>query len=71
MLMRPSARARGEPGHVWMPNPNARWWRALARSTRNSVGLLEVPRIPVRGAVQHHQRGAGRDLDPADRGGDA
>ena len=36
--MRPSARASGAPGQVWAPWPNARWWRALARSTWNSAG---------------------------------
>ena len=38
MLTRPSARASGAPGQVWMPCPNARCWRALARSTSNSSG---------------------------------
>ena len=43
MVMRPSARASGAPGHVWAPWPNARCWRALARSTSKSVGWSKRP----------------------------
>ena len=66
MLMRASARASGAPGQVWMPWPNAMCWRALARSSRNSARVLELARVAVGGAVEHHQRRAGRDLDAAD-----
>ena len=38
IVMRPSARASGAPGHVCAPWPNAMCWRALARSTWNSAG---------------------------------
>ena len=38
MLMRPSARASGPPGHEWAPRPNAMWSNVFARSTRNSAG---------------------------------
>ena len=54
--MRPSARASGAPGHVCAPCPNARCWRALARSTSKSVGMLEAAGIAVRGAVDDHER---------------
>ncbi len=37
-LTRPSARARGPPGQVWLPRPKAMWARELCRSTRNSAG---------------------------------
>ena len=38
MLMRPSARASGAPGHEWMPRPNAMCSLVFGRSTRNSAG---------------------------------
>ena len=66
MVMRPSARASGAPGHVCAPWPNARCWRALARSTWNSVGILEAAGIAVRGAVDDHDGGARGDLDAAE-----
>ena len=31
------------------------------------VGIVELPRVVVRGAVEHHHRGAGREVDTADR----
>ena len=37
-LTRPSARASGPPGQVWLPRPKAMWALALGRSTRNSAG---------------------------------
>ena len=37
-LARASARARGAPTHVWMPNPKPRCSRPSARSSRNSAG---------------------------------
>ena len=66
MLTRASARASGAPGHVWTPWPNAMCWRALARSTSELVGVLEAARVAVGGAVEHHHRRAGRDVDAAD-----
>ena len=37
-LTRPSDRARGAPGHEWLPRPKAMWACALGRSMRNSAG---------------------------------
>ncbi len=35
------------------------------------VRIVELPRVVVRGAVEHHHGGAGREVDAADRRGDA
>ena len=37
-----------------------------ARSTSELVGVLEAARVAVGGAVEHHHRRAGRDVDAAD-----
>ena len=68
MATRASARASGAPGQVWMPRPKARCWRALARADVERRRVLEVARVAVGGAVEHHHRGAGREVDPAHRG---
>jgi hypothetical protein len=66
MLMRPSARASGAPGQVWAPWPNARWWRALARSTWKSVGRSKRPGSRFAAPLTTHERGARGDLDAAE-----
>ena len=68
IVMRPSARASGAPGQVCAPWPNARCWRALARSTSKSAGHSKRRGITVRGAVDDHHGGARGDLDAAELG---
>ena len=67
MLTRASARASGAPGQRVDAVPER---DVLARVRAVDVGTrraLEAARVAVRGAVEHHQRRAGRDVDAADR----
>ena len=65
-LTRPSARASGPPGHEWLPRPNAMCdWAFRARC--GTPPGTRTDGIAVGGAVEHHDRRPGRDVDLADR----
>ena len=66
MLTRASRRASDPPGQAWMPRPKARLSRGVAALDAELAGSLEVPRVAVGGAVEHHQRRPGGHVDPAD-----
>ena len=71
MLIRVSARAKGPPGQACGPRPNAKCSLAFGAVHPELLGMVEMTRVPSRGAVEHHDGGAGRDRHPADAGGRA
>ena len=71
MLTRASARASGAPGHVWIAVAERDVLARVRAVDDELVGVLEAARVAVRGAVEHHHRRAGGDVDAADRGRDA
>ena len=64
MLTRVSIRARDPPGQLWTPRPKARCSRALSAVDVELGRIRKMTGIPVGGTVEHHQRCAGRDVDP-------
>jgi hypothetical protein len=65
MLILPSARANGPPGQEWTPRPNARW-ACVGPVDAELLRALEPPGVAVGGAVEQHDRCAGRDVDAGD-----